>query len=66
CIWIEDLYIIPEFRSCGIGGEFFTFINEKYPDTVMRLEVEEENQNAVHLYEKCGFEFLPYLEMIKF
>ncbi len=66
CIWIEDLYIIPEFRACGIGGKFFALLNEKYPDTVMRLEVEEENQNAVHLYKKCGFEFLPYLEMIKF
>jgi len=65
CIWIEDLYIEPEYRGKGIGTEFFAFIEKKYPDAVLRLEVEEENQNAIRVYQKCGFEILPYLEMKK-
>lgn len=65
CIWIEDLYIRKEYRGCGIGTEFFDFIEKKYPDTVMRLEAEEENHRAVSVYKKCGYEVLPYLEMKK-
>ena len=65
CVWIEDLYVKPESRSSGIGGAFFAFLFEKYDGCVFRLEAEEENRGAVRLYEKCGFEILPYLEMIK-
>ncbi len=65
CIWIEDLYIEPEYRGKGIGTEFFAFIEKKYPDVILRLEVEKENQNAIRVYQKCGYEILPYLEMKK-
>lgn len=65
CMWIEDLYIKPEYRGCGIGTEFFSFIEQKYPDALLRLEVEEENERALHVYKKCGFEVLPYMEMKK-
>lgn len=66
CIWIEDLYLKPEYRGNGIAGQFFTFIEEKYPDMVMRLEAEKENKKAIHVYKKCGYEELPYLELKKF
>ncbi len=65
CIWIEDIYIKEEFRGQGIGGEFLELIIKNNPDAVIRLEAEEENERAVHVYKKHGFEFLPYLEMIK-
>ena len=65
CIWIEDLYFKPEYRGLGLGGQFFAYIEEKYPNTVMRLEAEEENERAIHVYKKCGFEILPYLELKK-
>jgi len=65
CIWIEDLYIRQQYRGSGIGTDFFAFIEQKYPDSVMRLEVEEENEKAVHVYKKCGFDILPYMEMKK-
>jgi ribosomal protein S18 acetylase RimI-like enzyme len=41
------------------------FITNKYPDCIFRLEVEEENERAVKLYEKFGFTVLPYMEMKK-
>ena len=65
CIWIEDLYIEESYRGLGIGKSFFDFITKKYTDCIFRLEVEEENENAVRLYEKCGFSVLPYMEMKK-
>lgn len=65
CIWIEDLYFKPEYRGLGLGGQFFTYIEEKYPNTLMRLEAEEENERAIHVYKKCGYEVLPYLELKK-
>lgn len=65
CIWIEDLYMLPECRGLGLGSSFFEFIETKYAGCVLRLEVEEENERAVHVYRKCGFDTLPYMEMKK-
>ena len=65
CIWIEDLYLLPDYRGLGIGSAFFSFIEKTYPDHLLRLEVEEENEGAVRLYRKNGFTVLPYMEMKK-
>ena len=65
CIWIEDIYIEEEFRGCGLGSEFFDFIEKKYDNCIFRLEVEEENERALRVYKKNGFEFMPYKEMKK-
>lgn len=65
CIWIEDLYIKEPYRGRGIGSAFFNMISEKYPDHLFRLEAEEENERAIAVYKKNGFEVLPYLEMKK-
>lgn len=65
CIWIEDLYIKEEYRSLGIGSKFFEYIQEKYINSIFRLEVEAENEKAIKVYEKCGFNVLPYMEMKK-
>ena len=65
CIWIEDLYIKEEYRGIGLGSLFLKFIEDKYPNSVYRLEVEEENERAVNVYKKCGYEFIPYMEMKK-
>ena len=65
CIWIEDIYLKEEYRGRGFGSEFFSFLDESYPDVLFRLEAEEENERAIHVYKKSGFEVLPYLEMKK-
>lgn len=65
CIWIEDIYVKQNFRGLGIGTKFFEYIEQKYQNHILRLEVEGDNQPAVHLYTKCGFDLLPYLEMKK-
>ncbi len=65
CIWIEDLYIKDAFRGMGLGKMFFDFITGKYTGCIFRLEAEEENECAINLYKKCGFDILPYVEMKK-
>ena len=65
CKWIEDLYVLPDHRGRGIGGAFLDYVAEKYPDALLRLEVEEENEGAVALYRRHGFEVFPYMEMKK-
>lgn len=65
CIWVEDLYMKPEYRGTGIGSRFFDYLEKTYTDCIFRLEVEEENERAIHVYEKNGFAVLPYMEMKK-
>ena len=65
CIWVEDLYIKPEYRGRGIGSRFFEYLEQAYTECIFRLEVEEENERAIHVYEKNGFAVLPYMEMKK-
>lgn len=66
CVWLEDLYIKPEYRHLGIGSSFFDFMEENYPDAVrFKLEVETENEHAIAAYKKNGFGTSPYFEMTK-
>ena len=65
CYWLEDLYVKVDYRGLGIGTAFLKYIENSYPDVIFRLEVEEENERAVHVYKKCGFTTLPYVEMKK-
>lgn len=62
CIWLEDLYLKKEYRGKGIIPKFIEYVKEKYPNKLLRLEVEKENSHAVHVYEKSGFKILPYSE----
>lgn len=64
CIWIEDLYLKEEYRGLGTGSFFLNYIKDKYPHSLLRLEVEAENEKAIHVYRKCGYEVLPYMEMV--
>ncbi|MBQ7654812.1 MAG: GNAT family N-acetyltransferase [Clostridia bacterium] len=65
CIWLEDIFVKAEHRGKGVGSAFLEFAESRYPDAVLRLEIEPENESAIRLYQKSGFDFLPYSEMIK-
>lgn len=65
CIWIEDLYVKEAYRDLHIGSRFLSFIEATYPNALFRLEVEPENERAVHVYRKRGYDVLPYMEMKK-
>ena len=66
CIWIEDLYLKKEYRGQNIIPRFFEYTKSVYPNVLFKLEVENENTHALHVYKKLGFKNLPYSEMIYF
>ena len=55
CRWIEDLYILPRFRSQGIGTEVIRRCIESSRGAGIFLYVFRENKRAVSLYERLGF-----------
>lgn len=65
-VWIDELYVMPEYRRCGLGHEFFSYLQNNLCDNVkrIRLEVEESNKKAISLYKRMGFKDLPYSQMI--
>ena len=66
-LWIDEVYVRPGYRSCGLGHEFFSYVKSHLCDNVkrIRLEVEDRNTKAISLYKSIGFEDLPYSQMIR-
>lgn len=66
-IWIDELFVLEEYRSIGLGRELFKYIEENGDKKLrrIRLEVELENGRAISLYKKMGFEPAPYDGMWK-
>ena len=63
-VMIEELFIKEEYRSKGIGKEFFSWLYKKYPkDIRFKLEVTPNNK-AARLYKRVGFSFLDHDEMV--
>lgn len=67
CAWIEDIYVEPEYRGQGIGTEFLRFVRERYENRIVRirLEAEPENERAMAVYHKAGFDILGYTQLVK-
>ena len=66
-IWIDELFVLEEYRSKGLGRELFKYIEEHGGKKLrrIRLEVEQENGRAISLYKKMGFDPAPYDGMWK-
>lgn len=66
-IWIDELFVLEEYRSKGLGRELFKYIEENGDKKLrrIRLEVELENGRAISLFKKMGFEPAPYDGMWK-
>ena len=63
-VTIEEIYIEPEYRSKGLATAFFEWLKRESGAMRLRLEVEDYNKGAMRLYERMGFELLPYLQMV--
>lgn len=65
-LWVEEIYIRPDFRAHRIGSDFLASLCQNPPAGVrrIRLEVEVDNTRAIALYKRLGFRFLPYLQMV--
>ena len=67
-LWLEELFVLPAYRSCGLGRDFFAAAEQYARENGfarIRLEVEEENVRARSLYERLGYEDLEYRQMVK-
>lgn len=57
CLYLEDLYIQPQYRREGIGGKLFqTLIDEAKKLGVKRMDwqVLDWNESAIAFYKKIG------------
>ena len=55
CIYLEDLYILPEHRNAGAGGELFDAVVAKAIErkaTRMDWQVLDWNESAIQFYKK--------------
>ena len=63
-VWIEELYTAPTARGRGIASSLLKYVLDCYKHySRFRLEVTENNQGAIRLYERNGFKQLNYLQM---
>lgn len=61
-LWIDRLLIDEHFQGRGYGTQFMKKLIKKvtaeYGQQPIYLSVYPENEGAVHLYQKLGFEFI--------
>ncbi len=60
--WIEEIYVLPEARGTGIGGQLLQAAIERSQTLgwrALELEVVEGHERAAALYQRHGFESNP-------
>jgi GNAT superfamily N-acetyltransferase len=59
-LFVDELFVLPEFRSQGIGRSFFGYLDRVRPfePVAFGLGVNPGNARARRLYESLGFEAL--------
>ena len=64
-LWVDELFVLEEYRSKGIGSEFFNYLKATMDPSIarVRLEVESDNHRAIRFYRKIGFTELEYNQM---
>ena len=56
-LFVDELFVAPEFRSRGIGHSFFNFVEQERPfgPVALGLAVNPGNNRARRLYESLAF-----------
>jgi len=59
-LWIQSVYVLPEFRGKGIYKEMYLHLKSKVQNNKdllgLRLYVEKDNKNAQKVYSKLGMD----------
>ena len=63
-VWIDEIYVLPEYRGRGIAKDFFPQLKQLVPAARYRLEIEPDNIRAETLYKRAGFEELGYKQLV--
>ena len=65
CVFIEEIFLAAPFRGQGLGKEIMAWLEREYPAARrFRLEVTQINQGAIRLYERSGYQYLRYDQMV--
>lgn len=65
CVFLEEIFLKEEYRRRGLGAQVMAWLEQEYPAARrFRLEVTQANQGAVSLYQKAGYAFLRYEQMV--
>ncbi|MDE6868960.1 MAG: GNAT family N-acetyltransferase [Clostridia bacterium] len=64
-LWLDELYVKPQFRGKGAAKQFFKFIELSDDYKIVRLEVELNNDKATKLYKSLGYKEVKYLQLYK-
>jgi len=65
CVFIEEIFLKEKFRGRGLGKEIMAWMEGEYPEVRrFRLEVTQVNKSAIRLYEKSGYQYLRYDQMV--
>lgn len=66
-LFVDELFVKPEFRNRGIARKFFDFLRTQRPfdAVVCALEVSPNNSRARKLYKSLGFEPRKYTMMTR-
>lgn len=62
CLWVEDVFILEEFRSKGIGKQLFNHVRQIASDkecAMVEWMVRSNNTNGIKFYENIGAEVDP-------
>jgi GNAT superfamily N-acetyltransferase len=56
-LFVDELFVVPEFRSRGIGRRFFNYVERQLPFGIvgLGLGVNPQNRRARRFYESLGF-----------
>ena len=65
CVFIEEIFLKEEHRGKGYGKQIMAWMEAEYPEVRrFRLEVTQVNKSAIRLYEKSGYKYLKYDQMV--
>jgi|GEM_PF-7054496 len=56
--YLDELYVYPNAQNKGYGSQLLSYMKERFKGETLRLIVDKENRNALHLYKKHGFEVM--------
>ena len=65
CVFLEEIFLKPQFRGQGLGPQVMGWIENQYPSARrFRLEVTEVIRGAVHMFQMAGADYLRYDQMV--
>ena len=66
--WLEELYVVPEHRTGGVGTQLLEAVIAAATASgcaALDLEIDQDHERVLSLYERHGFTALPRSRVVK-